>query len=257
MPVLIFQEHAAGKTFGIASDGTTISFYTFSKFMEASYRRFNVSGKGQLVGDDSLPFNFYGLESPDINGDSEIVFASGFPSQQRDIYRSRTNQPFAEAFIGVGEFPHISDGPGSEIVYLKNSIDITHWSDEEPSQWVDLGLWADLNGTGAAATIIYECVKDGYSQICKAKPVNDCAKPTISPTPGSSVLAGAGWLLTYAVTPKDGLKVSDVSIGGRYMAKAMRVPSCDQVGCQSRDVLLVRLRMRLVCKSRMKTSSFF
>jgi len=173
-----YKEHAGGKTFGIGSDGRTISFYTFTDTNNPPpFRRFNVTGIGQLPL-DSAPDDFYGYESPDINSQSDIVYANSFVpgvvSKTRYIWLATTTQPFTQTLIDQGENPHLSDRPAAgtnpEIVYIQSGIDVTHRPGADPSKWVALGLWADIAGTGPTGTIVYECVVNGLSQICTAKP---------------------------------------------------------------------------------------
>src|SRR5207248_2481911 len=117
------KERAAGKTFGISSDGRTISSYTFYEFGYVQYRRFNVSGIGKLPEGSSSPGNFSGYESPDINDENRIVYGNGFvtgvTAPTRYIWLATTTDPFTQTLIGEGQYPHISDGSKPELAYIK------------------------------------------------------------------------------------------------------------------------------------------
>jgi hypothetical protein len=216
----VYQEHAGGKTFGISSDSRTISFYTFTDTSNPPpFRRFNVTGIGRLP-NDSSPDDFYGFESPDINKDSVIVFADGFPSSSKNIYLATAIDPLSTTVIDQGQYPHISDGPNPEVTYVQNNLNVTHWPGASPSKWVALGFWTDIVGTGSAATIVYECRVNGLSQICKAQPATtgtilvttnlQAASFTVS---GPAAFSGSGtsfsqynaspgtYTITYAAVP--------------------------------------------------------
>jgi len=208
-----YQEHDAGKTFGIGSDGRTISFYTFTDTSNPPpFRRFNVTGIGRLP-NDSSPDDFYGFESPDINKDSAIVFADGFPSSSKNIYLATTMNPLSTTVIDQGQYPHISDGPNPEITYLKNGMDVTHWlGAANPSKWVALGFWADIVVTGSGPIIVYECRVNGLSQICTAKPTPVFLTIT-SPNPQSGIVGAAlPNPLVLTATNQQGVPVAGVGI---------------------------------------------
>ncbi len=160
-----YQEHAAGKTFGISSTGKTISFYTQFESGAVSARRFNVTGIGKIANNAS-PDSFPGYESPDINRDMAIVYADGFPRQTHNIYLATASNPYATTLIGEGQSPHISDS--QDVVYIKSGINVTRWPGQQ--DWVGLGLWADIGGSGDSQVIAYECIKNGISQVCVATP---------------------------------------------------------------------------------------
>jgi RHS repeat-associated protein/uncharacterized repeat protein (TIGR01451 family) len=192
------QEHAAGKNFGISSDGRIISYFTFYDQGYPSDRPFDVNGHA-LTDASGAKQEFLGYDSPDINSSSALVYSDDFTGLG-SIYLATTAKPTAYTIIdGAGnpqtdggpqlptgsnpppppkaQFPHISDGAKAEIAYLKNKANIDHWPGQDPARWVDLGLWADIAGSGPNATIVYERVVNGYSQIWIATPANDTFNP--------------------------------------------------------------------------------
>ncbi len=211
-----YKDHAAGKTFGIGSDGRTISFYTF---IDTGFplRRFNVTGTGKLPV-DSAPDDFYGYESPDINSQSDIVYANSFVpgvvSKTRYVWLATTSEPFRQTLIDQGQNPHLSERPANgadpDIVYIQSGVDVTRWPGADPSHWVALGLWADIAGTGSTATIVYECVVGGHSQICLAKPIHKFLV-AVPPT-SQSVLIGGQVRLTVKVNDSQGNPVGSTKI---------------------------------------------
>src|SRR5207249_4966232 len=62
----------------------------------------------------------------------------------------------------VAKFPHVGDGVKPEVTYVKNSVNVNHWPGKDPARWIDMGLWADVVGSGVNTTIVYERVVNGY-----------------------------------------------------------------------------------------------
>lgn len=154
------QHRDAGMHFGIASNGTTISYFSFcDAFCPSSQcgllcgisRRFNVSGVGQLAG------NFLGYDQPDINNQGLLVYRNSLGR----IFQASTISPFTGTDFGVGTFPRIADAPSNEIVYIKGSDVVS-----TVGGVVAPGVWADVNNDG---TIVLEQVLKGVSQIFLAK----------------------------------------------------------------------------------------
>lgn len=165
------QHRDAGRYFGIASNGATISYFSFCDascsglqcgVLCGSSRRFNVSGVGQL------PENFLGYDHPDINNSLVIAYTNDFPGP-RDIYLATTQNPFNATVIDSGQFPHLADGTSPQLVYVKNGNEITTMraGSTDPPLKIDNGLWADVNNNG---WILYEKAVNGVSQIFLAKP---------------------------------------------------------------------------------------
>lgn len=194
------QERAAGKTFGIDSTGRTISFYTFYEFGRPLYRRFTLSGVGKLPEGSPSPANLVGYESPDVNNESAIVYSNGFVggvvAQTRYVWLASTTAPLTQTLIDEGQYPHITDGANPEIVYVQKNADIKHWTESDGVRWVATALWADIVGTGATARIVYECVVNGYSQICVAEPV----EPAVGTIKVETNLATAIFTITGPTT---------------------------------------------------------
>jgi hypothetical protein len=94
----------AGDHAGIASNGTTVSYYDFCT--PSCVRRFNVSGVGQLPG------NFANRDYPDINASGEIVFESGGM-----VYKISTTD-LTPKFIAKGASPRINDS--SDVVLVSD-----------------------------------------------------------------------------------------------------------------------------------------
>ncbi len=167
-----FQEHAAGKTFGIATDGRLISYYTFYDQGYATDRPFTMNVTDKLPEGPGPAANFIGYGSPDINSIGHLVYATDFvkgvTSKTHHVWLATTTQPFDQTLIDEGDSPHISEE--GEIAFVQGGIDITHWTGADPDHWVARGLWTDIVGGNQNATIIYECVVNGYSQICRATP---------------------------------------------------------------------------------------
>jgi sugar lactone lactonase YvrE len=228
------QEHAAGKTFGIASNGQTISYYTFYQYGIAVDQPFDVSGIGKLPQGSSPPANFYGYESPDINSQSDIVYGNGFVpgvnATNRYVWLATTTQPFTQTLIDQGQYPHVSDrsqaGGNPEIVYLQNNVDVTHWPGSAPSKWVALGLWADIVGTGSSAKVVYECLVNGVSQVCTATPTPvapdsisvttnlPAATFTITESTGAATFSGGGTSFLQTNAPPGSYRITYGAVPG-------------------------------------------
>src|SRR4029079_18115399 len=73
-----FQEHAAGKTFGIDAAGRLVSFFTFYDQGYATLRPFNVSDGSRLPDGSTTAANFIGYGSPEINTLGPPLYAKYF-----------------------------------------------------------------------------------------------------------------------------------------------------------------------------------
>ena len=95
--MLTGQHRDAGQHFGIASNGTTISYYDFLQF-GLGPRRFDVSGVGQLSNRNGGDFS--GDDFPDINSQGTFVYSS-FSS----IYSAPVSAPDNATSIASGDKP--------------------------------------------------------------------------------------------------------------------------------------------------------
>lgn len=147
--MLTGQHRDAGKHFGIASNGTTISYFDFG-VSSLTTRTFNVSGVGPLPGD------FAFADYPDINSSGTFVYSS-----LGSIYKASVSSPNNAVVVVSGTEPRIADAvsPGlePEMVYI-----IAGQVFSSTGGLVDAGSSADLNNSG---TVVYEKLVAGFNQV--------------------------------------------------------------------------------------------
>ena len=127
-------------------------------------------------------------------------------------------------FIAAGTLPHIADlAPPQqlpEIVYINPSGQVV----STIGGVVDTGTSAAVNKYGA---VVYTKIVGGRSQIFIASLA--CGRPSFAapyPTTSSPMSIGTlnGWHMSYSVSETAGLRVSDVFLGKRYLARSMSLP---------------------------------
>lgn len=186
----------AGPNFGIASNGTTISYYTFC--CTSFVRRFNVSGVGRLSGD------FLGRDYPDINSNNVIVYTDYIAGS---IILATTSVPSPGVAVGLGQVPRLNDA--LDLVYIRNNQVLTQSGVGGQATVVASGTWADINNN---KDVVFEQVTNGSSQIFLA---TSGYKLTIVPATNNQVtgvnrpLAQA---LAVQVTDSTGGPVSSIKI---------------------------------------------
>lgn len=186
------QHRDAGQHFGIASNGTTISYYDFLQFGFGP-RRFNVSGAGQIPGD------FSGKDFPDINSNGTFVYSS-FGT----VFSAAVSAAGSPLPIASGDRPRIADivPPATvpEIVYIGGSQVLSTIGGV-----IDVGSWADVNNAG---TVVYEKAVTGFNQIFLAtigsggtiNVTTNMPAATFTVT-GPATFNGAGMSFTQANAP--------------------------------------------------------
>lgn len=134
----------AGRFSGIASDGTSITSYTFYDF--SAVRRFNVSGVGRLTAD------FFPWDYPDINASREIVY-SGFGS----VRKASVSSPYPGTTVASATMARINDSGDLVTVSgdLESSgqIEILGAPSYTQRTAVSDGVWADIN---ASRDVVFE-----------------------------------------------------------------------------------------------------
>jgi hypothetical protein len=121
---------------------------------------------------------------------------------------------------GVGQYPPVDSGyPGSDTsaVLVKFSINLNDWVNQGDKS-MKLPVKGDFT-TVAGAADAGEVHWSGTITLS----TNSCKRQAYGSTPSGSFAPGK-WNLNYAVTPKDGLVLTDVSLLGRYMAAKMSLP---------------------------------
>jgi hypothetical protein len=164
--------HTAGQNFGIAADGTTITYYDFCTqgTPPSCVRRFDVGGIRTLQCSGGS-CDFWGYDYPTINSNGQIAFtdASG------NIYYTTTALPQVPGTLfAPGQCPHLADWitdshPLNPQVVFVQSSDALCTSYGEQTQTgatiesnlllntsdkqvpVDNGVWASVNNSGAIA----------------------------------------------------------------------------------------------------------
>lgn len=190
----------AGSHFGIAGNGTTISYYDFCCIIPLK-RRFNVSGLGQLSG------NFPSRDFPDINSNGTFVFVDG-----GKVYSARAGVAGPEVFVDTGTAPRISDEPSPRISYIQNGNVMVKTGDlSTPGAIVHSGSWADVSSSG---TVVFEDKVNGVSQIFFAQPFQ-LIDPTSGCETGTCSLLSSGSLSTVPdVLAVNGKMVDGVAADG-------------------------------------------
>lgn len=148
------QERKCGQHFGIAGNGTTITYFDFLTFGFGP-RNFVISSVGQLAPD------FTGDDYPDINSQGTFVFSSS-----GSVYLAPVSAPNNLTPIASGDRPRIADvvAPATtpEIVYISGGAQVV----STIGGVIDAGSWADVNNAG---TVVYEGAVGGFNQIFIAK----------------------------------------------------------------------------------------
>jgi hypothetical protein len=142
---------SAGRYFGVASDGTTVTYFDWS----TSYHGARWLRIGADIVVSGLDVGFVG-DYPDVNDDGLIVYSSG-----GNVLITSAQNPSVSYTVEAGSQPRIADGPQSEIVYIKNGQVVS-----TVGGVVDTGIWADVNNKGQ---ILYEKQVNGFSQIFLAQ----------------------------------------------------------------------------------------
>jgi len=98
--------HTAGQNFGIAANGTTITYYDFCTPGPSCVRRFDVSGIGTLQCSGSS-CDFWGYDYPTINSNGQLAYEDS----AGDIYYTTTASPAVPGTqFGSGLCPLLADG---------------------------------------------------------------------------------------------------------------------------------------------------
>lgn len=176
--------HTAGQNFGIARDGTTITYYDFCTQGQppSCVRRFDASGIGTLQCSEGS-CNFYGYDYPTINSNGQIAFMD---SASNIFYTTTTDPQVPGTQYGSGQCPHLADGldnsmgdPNPQITYVQSSDALCSVFTEQPTNSasiesnlllnaigqqvpVDNGVWASVNNSGA---IVYQIQDSDVSPI--------------------------------------------------------------------------------------------
>ena len=151
--VISGQQRRAGKHFGIAGNGTTITYFDFLTFGFGP-RTFVVSGVGNLAPD----FSGTNLaDFPDVNSNGTFVYSS-FGT----VYSAGVAAPNSPNKVANGDMPRIADvlppATTPEIVYINGGGQVI----STVGGMVDAGSWADVNNAG---TVVYEKSVVGVNQL--------------------------------------------------------------------------------------------
>jgi len=130
----------AGRHAGIASDGTTISYYDFYDGFGDVTRTFSVAGPG---------IDFSGSDYPDINANHQFLFSDG-----RTVFKGNAAvNPGSGTAITGGAMGRINDA--GDIVAVTGNLDgqgdvnlIPH-ADPSKVRFVAKASWADINDAGS------------------------------------------------------------------------------------------------------------
>lgn len=192
----------AGQHFGIAADGTTISYYDFSQ-SGLTRRRFNVNGVPIKEDTTGAAGDFSGKNYPGINSSGFYVYSDGsgiWKSPLNGGGRVRVDKGTDPALA-----PSVADGTDPVVVYIKSpqltGVDIasgTVMSQKGSFDPVEVhrGSWASINIAGIIA--LEDLDSNNFRQIYLAYPlvqIIDPVKDLISNTAISvdlSVLASGG-----------------------------------------------------------------
>lgn len=194
---------AAGQYFGIAGNGTVISYHDFCNVCSAPppcpstssscTRNFDVSGVGQLAG------TWNGADYPDINGQGTFVYTTA-----GSVYSATTAAPTSPTLIASGGNPRIADASiNPEIVYIAAGQVISTLGGP-----VDSGIWADV---GSSGTILFERKVKGYSQVFRAVPISRTWAGYVSL--GSNVTDVKGQWVVPSVSCSGGTQESATWVG--------------------------------------------
>jgi hypothetical protein len=146
----------AGQNLGIASNGTTITYYDFCTNPGAvCVRRFDVSGIGELQCAGAA-CDFSGYDYPSINS-SDIVTVSSTGSSPALYYFNASSPAFPLPSVGAGTTPHIADDSMKpQVVSVSGSGEIQSGylffsnSSYSPAS-VAPGVWSGVNNSGLIA----------------------------------------------------------------------------------------------------------
>ncbi len=209
----IGAQRDAGRHFGIASDGKTISYYDFSRTGSATVRRFNVPGF-QFKDSIGAIRSFVGSDYPSINADGYYVYAGG-----PGVFKSSLSgtDAFRVDLDGEqGTAPSIGDGIGSTVTYIRSPLfqngdvisgEIKSRKGTNQPVSVHSGSWAYVNKSGL---IVFEDLINGNRQLFLAYPLVHFIDPVSDP----SLYSGTDLSSDIASLATMGKEVEGVSADG-------------------------------------------